>query len=124
MILIFLSLLHLSLGSEFVRRDGSQLMLGEEEFTFSGVNIYWLGQVINKKQKYNLITQTNFYKDENNPNTPTGEQPFYSHPSNFRYNERDERKLQGRRQNIFPLGLMMFSPQHYQWVHESLGVTH
>ena len=50
MILIFLSLLHLSLGSEFVRRDGNQLRLGEEEFTFSGVNIYWLGQVI-KKQK-------------------------------------------------------------------------
>ena len=48
MILIFMSLLHLSLGSEFVRRDGHQLRLGEEEFTFSGVNIYWLGQVMKK----------------------------------------------------------------------------
>ena len=44
--LIFLSMLHLSLGSEFVRRDGRHLMLGEELFTFSGVNIYWLGQVM------------------------------------------------------------------------------
>ena len=56
-------------------------MLGDEKFTFSGVNIYWLGQVINnieKLSKYHII------EDENNPNTPTGEQPIYSHPSVFR----------------------------------------
>ena len=83
MILIYLLMLHLSLGSEFVRRDGRHLMLGEELFTFSGVNIYWLGQVINKQTK-SYIKQIINVKDENNPNTPTGEQPYYSHPSNFR----------------------------------------
>ena len=53
-------------SSSFVVRNGSQLMLNGEEFSFSGVNIYWLGQ------------------DENNPNTPLGESPYYSHPSMFR----------------------------------------
>ena len=45
MFIIALFLPQLCFGSEFVRREGSQLMLGDEVFTFSGVNIYWLGQV-------------------------------------------------------------------------------
>ena len=44
-------------------------MLDGEVFTFSGVNIYWLGQ------------------DENNPNSPKGESPYYSHPSMFRIDD-------------------------------------
>ena len=39
-------------------------------------------------------------------------------------NERKDRMLQRRKHNIFPVGLMMFSPLHHQWGHESLGVTH
>ena len=55
--------------SSFVTRNGSKLMLDGEVFTFSGVNIYWLGQ------------------DENNPNSPNGESPHYSHPSMFRIDD-------------------------------------
>ena len=49
--------------SHFVTR---KLFHEGDIFTFSGVNIYWLGQ------------------DENNPNVPGGEAPVYSHPSMFR----------------------------------------
>ena len=52
--------------SNFVTRKGSKLFYQEDIFTFSGVNIYWLGQ------------------DENNPDVPGGQAPFYSHPSMFR----------------------------------------
>ena len=64
--LLCLSIISSASSSSFVVRNGSQLMLDGEEFSFSGVNIYWLGQ------------------DENNPNTPLGESPYYSHPSMFR----------------------------------------
>ena len=47
-------------------RSGPRLLLEGETFTFSGVNIYWLGQ------------------DENNPDTPHGDNRF-SHPSAFRW---------------------------------------
>ena len=52
--------------SHFVTRKGSKLFHEGDIFTFSGVNIYWLGQ------------------DENNPNVPGGEAPVYSHPSMFK----------------------------------------
>ena len=47
-------------------RSGPRLLLDGESFTFSGVNIYWLGQ------------------DENNPDTPLGDNR-YTHPSAFRW---------------------------------------
>ena len=57
-------------GDCFISRAGRQLLERtatghEEEFTFSGVNIYWLGQ------------------DENNPVEPgrTGDPPVYTQPS-------------------------------------------
>ena len=52
----------LSNSIELVQRENFLALI----FTFSGVNIYWLGQ------------------DENNPNVPGGEAPVYSHPSMFR----------------------------------------
>ena len=55
--------------SPFVVRRGSSLVQNEETFSFSGVNIYWLGQ------------------DENNPDVPEGPSPHYSHPSLFRIDD-------------------------------------
>ena len=52
--------------SSFVTRKGSKLFYEGDIFTFSGVNIYWLGQ------------------DENNPNVPGGEASVYYHPSMVR----------------------------------------
>ena len=64
---IFLFLLITKLYTQFVKRQGNKLFLDEETFSFSGVNIYWLGQ------------------DENNPDSPNGPKPYFHHPSHFRY---------------------------------------
>merc|ERR1711892_1504940 len=58
----------------FVTRAGSVLKDhledgSTEEFTFSGVNIYWLGQ------------------DENNPDVPNGGGEVYTHPSQYRVDD-------------------------------------
>merc|ERR1711892_144298 len=58
----------------FVTRSGSVLQDhledgSTEEFTFSGVNIYWLGQ------------------DENNPDVPNGGGEVYTHPSQYRVDD-------------------------------------
>ena len=55
--------------SSFVTRRGSSLVHNGQTFSFSGVNIYWLGQ------------------DENNPEVPEGPSPQYSHPSHFRIDD-------------------------------------
>ena len=64
---IFLFLLITKLSTQFVKRQGNKLLLDDETFSFSGVNIYWLGQ------------------DENNPDSPNGPKPYFHHPSHFRY---------------------------------------
>ena len=65
--LCFLFFLISTLSGQFVKRQGNKLLLDDEEFSFSGVNIYWLGQ------------------DENNPVSPNGPKPYFHHPSRFRY---------------------------------------
>ena len=77
MILLSLFMFHFSHGSEFVRREGSRLMLGEEVFTFSGVNIYWLGQVIDnikELSKYHMyilrMKTTPIRRQESSPYIP------------------------------------------------------
>ena len=75
MIMISLFFFDLSLGSEFIRIEGSQLMLGDEKFTFSGVNIYWLGQVIDDKEKlskYQILRMktTQTHPQESSPFIP------------------------------------------------------
>lgn len=45
------------------------MLLDDETFSFSGVNIYWLGQ------------------DENNPDSPNGPKPYFHHPSHFRIDD-------------------------------------
>ena len=59
----------LSQSQDFVVRRGSSLRHNDQTFSFSGVNIYWLGQ------------------DENNPDLPEGPSPQYSHPTSFRIDD-------------------------------------
>ena len=68
LILLFCLILHLSQSSSFVRRRASSLLHNNQTFSFSGVNIYWLGQ------------------DENNPDLPDGP-PRFSHPTSFRIDD-------------------------------------
>ena len=69
-LLLFIAfILQFCWSESFVRRRGSSLVLNEESFSFSGVNIYWLGQ------------------DENNPDTPGGPSPQYTHPTRYRIDD-------------------------------------
>ena len=69
LLLLLLLCSRLCQSESFVVRRGSSLVHNDQTFSFSGVNIYWLGQ------------------DENNPDVPEGPSPQYSHPSNFRIDD-------------------------------------
>ena len=49
-------------------------MLGEEVFTFSGVNIYWLGQVIDNKWSFQNIIFT--LRMKTTPTLPQESSPY------------------------------------------------